>query len=547
MITFEMLYEFERLLETIYPDAKIEDKQDTDATLLALNIAQRRYLYDKYLSKATIKENIEYLQKRSDDLRNLIIRGELMDATAISTGPLSGVGYTVDLSSLTSKYLFYLRSDTLLTRTAPPVVSVAAWTNNDIVNSYEELDKIVPTIYNKPLLRQPVVALEGSDKLLIVTDVYTSVDTTGTIAVTYLKFPKDLGFTGTSTLVKVTKGSKTVSVYIKAADGTSDFTASTASVAAATTTLAYAFPSTDGKTFTFDAVALGSGAGHTLVVIGETKYLVADAGTDAQNATAIAAAINAGTQATASVSTATVTITYKAGTIGNLPPMVLKSDDDSTWTLVAVTIASGDSKQVVYRTDAATTTAATFTLDEPWQGETGYVYEGTTAVTAGVATLTTGLWGLKFSGLALPFDAIVGKYEIVRFNVKPKLGNQMINPITGTGYTYALGFDSSVLAYDVQAAKEGTGMYQQVAEEELLASWQNRPMVVQTWPPTKYSTEASASKEYSITALRIKKTNNAGTVGHPNSYITINIAVDKSLTTNDNAVLATVFAITAIA
>ena len=353
--------------------------------------------------------------------------------------------------------------------------------------------------------------------------------------------------TGTSTISKVTKGSKTVSVYIKTADGTAGLTASTASVAASTTTAVLAFPSTDAKSFSFTAVALGSGAGHTLVTIGEINYLVADAGTDAQNATAIAVAINAGSQATAVVSASTtVTISYKAATIGNLPPMVLSSNDDSTWTLVVVTVVSGDSKQVVYRTAAATTTAATYTLDEPWQGETGYVYEGTTAVTGGVATLTTGLWGLKFTAKSLPFDPIVGKYELVRFNIKPKLGNQMINPITGTGYTYALGFDSTVIAVDAQLAAEGSGMYQEVAEMELLASWQNRPMVVQTWPPTVYSHEATVGKEYTITSLRVKKQSNRE-LNSPNAYITINIAIDKMLTTNDNAVLVTVFTATSIA
>lgn len=200
MTIFEFQYEFERLLETIYPESKIEDKQDTDTVLLALNIAQRRFLYEKYLSKSTIKENIEYLQKRSDDLRNLIIRGELMSPIPIPSGPLSGIGYTVNLSILANKYLFYLRSDTLLTRiNAPPIVSIATWTPNEIVNSYEEINKVVTTIYNKPILRQPIVALESANKLLIVTDSYTTVGLSNTIAITYLKFPKDLGFGDTST------------------------------------------------------------------------------------------------------------------------------------------------------------------------------------------------------------------------------------------------------------------------------------------------------------------------------------------------------------
>lgn len=204
MTIWEMQYEFERLLETIYPDAKIEDKQDSDTVLLALNISQRRFLYEKYLSKSTIKENIEYLQKRSDDLRNLIVRGELMSPTAINTGPLSAIGYTIDLSTLANKYLFYLRSDTLLTRSGPPVVGpTASWTTNKIVNSYEEINKIVTTIFNKPLLREPVVALESANKLLLVTDNFTTIASgvnSNTIAITYLKFPKDLGFTNEITI-----------------------------------------------------------------------------------------------------------------------------------------------------------------------------------------------------------------------------------------------------------------------------------------------------------------------------------------------------------
>lgn len=351
-------------------------------------------------------------------------------------------------------------------------------------------------------------------------------------------------YTGTSTLVKVTKGSQTAEVYIKVADGTSDFSASTASVAASTATTAIAFPSTSASTFTFDAVALGTGAGHTLVTIGETKYLVADAGTDAQNATAVVAAINAGTQATAVAATAGVTITYKSATIGNLPPMVLISNDDSTWTLVAVTTSVGEAKQVTYRTAVATTTAATFTLDTPWQGETGYVYEGTTAVTSGIATLTTGLWGLKFTGLSLPVDRITGKYELVRFAIKPKTGNdQIINPITGTAYAWALGFDSSVTSYAAQGAKEGTGTYNQIATEEVFLTLQNKEPILRAFPPTKYTTEANASYVYDMTDLRIGETLPGGFATNSESLITITVACNSLLTTNDNDILKTNFTV----
>jgi len=350
-------------------------------------------------------------------------------------------------------------------------------------------------------------------------------------------------FTGSSTVYKYTKGSTTVSVYTVTADGTGTFTASTATVAASTTLTAINVPTSNGRSFTFSTSALGSGAGHTAIYIGETLYLVADAGDAAANGAAIVAAINAGTQAVAS-GTTTVTITYNPEKY-YLPPLVLTSADDSTWTNVAVTIATGESVATKYLVDTATTSAATFTLDEPFQGETGYLYEGTTEATnTGVTTFTTaGIWGLKLSALPVSFDAITGRHELVKFYVKPKLTNSTyINPYTGTGYTYDLGFDSTLTYGDGQSAKAGTGTWKQVAEMEILSQFQNRTFAHQAYPPANYIKEASSSKQYALTTLRAKRTT-APLVGASDSFITINIAIDVLLTTNDNTVMQTVFGV----
>ena len=62
---------------------------------------------------------------------------------------------------------------------------------------------------------------------------------------------------------------------------------------------------------------------------------------------------------------------------------------------VAVTIASGDAVSVKY-VAAATAAAATFELDEPWQGPTGYVIMvPTEATNIGITTLTANAWGLS--------------------------------------------------------------------------------------------------------------------------------------------------------
>ncbi len=198
-------------------------------------------------------------------------------------------------------------------------------------------------------------------------------------------------WTGTGTLLKLTKGSTTAEFYIQ--DATDGVTASTGTIAAGDV---INLPSSNYRSFSFTANILGTGAGRTIIVIGSTVYNVADAGSAAQNATAIAAAINAGTQATAVVtSSTTVTITLK-GDNYMARPLVTYTADDAAWTIATLTIVDGETLPVIYKASAAVSAAASFELDYAYQGETGYFVGGTTAASnAGIATSITE-YGLKF-------------------------------------------------------------------------------------------------------------------------------------------------------
>jgi hypothetical protein len=280
-------------------------------------------------------------------------------------------------------------------------------------------------------------------------------------------------FTGTATILKFTKGSKTVETYIKAADATSDFTASTASVNDGDI---INVPSSGGKSFTFTAVALGAGAGRHLVMIGDTAYNVADAGTAAQNATAIAAAINAGTDASASVATADVTITFKPCVKG--PITVLSTNDDSTWAEVAYTIDSGDANETKYRVDGTTSGAATFELDAEFQGETGYHFGGTTVATnTGIATVTN--YGVKITGVQADFDVAAERhYYVNRFTP-----------------TFS---DEDTLVTLIQGAVTGTGMWQQAAMDEYMTwGYEGQNEMIST-PPRAREQKMVQCAEYSV-------------------------------------------------
>ena len=296
--------------------------------------------------------------------------------------------------------------------------------------------------------------------------------------------------TGSATIYKLTNGSKTVYTYTKAAAGDATLTASTASV---TLGDAIHIASYNARSFTFSAVALGTGAGRHVIYIGSTSYSVADAGTDAQNATAIAAAINAGTQATASVDTAAVTITYAANTVA-LPPMVLSSSDDSTFAAVAVTAASGDLIPVKYKAAATTSAAATFELDLPWQGPTGYLYEGTGATTTssiGIATLTSDTWGLKFTGVKQPFDPQVDENVKISFEV-----------LTDSFGDYGT-------EYKAVIPTKGQGTWQEVAQLEAYTQGNETWYRNSAYPSTPYRREGIAGTGglgYDIITVNFKNT-----------------------------------------
>jgi len=329
--------------------------------------------------------------------------------------------------------------------------------------------------------------------------------------------------TDDATIYKLTKGSTSVSAYVKTSEASAAMTASEVTLTAGDI---IHVASSGARTFTFDA----TDADH-VIFIGETSYIVADAGTagdGSDNQDAIVAAINAGTQATAAASsTATVTITYLPDTYA-LPPMVI-SDADGTPATVAVTAASGDTKPVLYKVAASVADSATFELDVPFQGETGYLWEGTGATTTssiGAATLTTGYWGLKFSGLTQPFDPI-----------NDSMVNQLVLfDVVSADFT-------DVTEYKSQKPKYGTGTWQSVAYQEFYSQFLTRDSIRSTRPLTKYTLETDTNSGYDVITIAVRASSiQFETIGQTvNSNFRLVIATKATPTDLDGDALQTVF------
>jgi len=270
-------------------------------------------------------------------------------------------------------------------------------------------------------------------------------------------------FTGTATHLKFTKGSNVVA-----------FVDSTG--AASTGTIAVGdvlnVPTTSATSISFTCIAT---VNNTLT-IGDTIYTETTGSTATTNAAALAALINAGTQAVASVSSATITVTLK-DYVGD----TLFSACTSAPAALAITYVTGDSTPVKYIAATAASAAATFTMDLPWQGNTGYAVGGTTAASmTGVATLTSApasLWGIKVTGKPKQYiPQVMRGFEKVRFTISPGDNFSTVTcPVTNS-----------------IAAVEGKGTSFQIQELERFSQMNQGNRYTSYNPPTQYISNAIA-------------------------------------------------------
>lgn len=163
------------------------------------------------MDKEGLRENKEWLQKRDDVLKSIIKRSILFDAAtgiileaepstaiggAVGTFPggtiPSGVEITYDQGidiPLPTDYYFYIRSNSKVTGTYLSLTS-AKWVGNRVI-SHSDLERVITSAYNTPILRMPCVLFEDA-RVLLYKDAYTNIFN---VDVTYVRKPKKLVLT----------------------------------------------------------------------------------------------------------------------------------------------------------------------------------------------------------------------------------------------------------------------------------------------------------------------------------------------------------------
>ena len=184
MTSLEMNIEFLRLLEAISKELVESEIPDTETIFQMLNISQIRYLKEIYFKDG---EHQNILNK-ADELRDLVTR-EPVNCTKISTGSLANIAYTVDLDTLSENFMFYIRSDSKITRTTIHTCT-AQWMPNEYIK-YADKDKYITSPVNSPIIVKPGCYIENdsTNNLVILHDIYTTLETTDGVSIEFIKEP----------------------------------------------------------------------------------------------------------------------------------------------------------------------------------------------------------------------------------------------------------------------------------------------------------------------------------------------------------------------
>lgn len=170
---------FENRITQIRPDLELTNKLSSDVIFEFLNAATLRFCRESYVLEDSTETGSRAFRKVNDALKGLSTRVTL-DANKPSGDTNSFTTYMVRVK-LPTNYMYYIRSTSRVTsnykwKTAPS--SIAGTTETDTVTNdklqkalfvtpnktikEDEIDRILTTYYNRPILINPYVVLTES-------------------------------------------------------------------------------------------------------------------------------------------------------------------------------------------------------------------------------------------------------------------------------------------------------------------------------------------------------------------------------------------------
>ena len=196
-----MQIEFERRITLMNPDFELKEKLTSDTIFSFLNAYTERYVKLNYLAEDQAADESRQLKKNQDAIKGLITRVLLN----LDEKDANNTDKTSDRAVLPFDYFLYIRSNSLISKnykTNTEITDPAQYvvTPNNSIRE-DDVDKIISTYYNKPILLNPYVVLNNGnnadeDKELYIDIIHDEYTTIKQLDLVYYRKPKKFDVIG---------------------------------------------------------------------------------------------------------------------------------------------------------------------------------------------------------------------------------------------------------------------------------------------------------------------------------------------------------------
>lgn len=171
----EMQREFERRITLMNPAFELKEKLTSDTIFSFLNAYTERYVRLNYLAEDTVADNTRAQKKNQDALKGLITRALL----ELDTKDNKNTDKTSDRAVLPADYFLYIRSNSLISKNyktekeLSPESAYVVTPNKTVAE--DDVEKIITTYYDKPILLNPYVVLNKGNNADVTKKLYLNI------------------------------------------------------------------------------------------------------------------------------------------------------------------------------------------------------------------------------------------------------------------------------------------------------------------------------------------------------------------------------------